>query len=80
MVEGTLEHYIAFASMATNCDGGIYKNGATKTFKEKARVAQKLTEMIRADPHSKPSIRALAKAAKVSRRFAGKIVSKLGEG
>ncbi len=77
MPEGALEHSIAFAGMATNSGGGIYKNGATKPFDEKVRVAQELIEMIRANPHSKPSIRALAKAAKVSRSFAGKIVSKL---
>jgi hypothetical protein len=60
--------------------GGMYKNCTTKPFDEKVRVAQKLIEMIRADPHSQPSIGALAKAAKVSRIFAGKILSKLREG
>jgi hypothetical protein len=52
MAEGTLEHSIAFAGMATNCCGGIYKNGTTKPFDDKVRVAQKLIEMIRADPHN----------------------------
>jgi hypothetical protein len=64
MAEGALEHSIAFAGMATNCCGSIYKYGATKPFKEKARVAQKLIEMISADQHSEPSICALAKAEK----------------
>jgi hypothetical protein len=36
---------------------GAYKNGATKPFDEKVRVAQKMIEMIKADPHSEPSIR-----------------------
>ncbi len=36
--------------------------------------------MNRADPHSEPLICVQAKAAKVSRWFAGKIVSELGEG
>ncbi len=40
IAEGALEHSPAFAGMAMNCDGGIYKNGARKTFEEKARVAQ----------------------------------------
>jgi hypothetical protein len=73
MVEAAFEHSIAFSGMDEICDRGIFKNGATKPFEEKV-------EMIRADPHSKPSIRVLAKAAKVSRRLAGKIVSKLGKG
>jgi hypothetical protein len=42
MAEGALEHSIAFGGMATNCEGGIYKNGATKPFDEKVRVAQKI--------------------------------------
>ncbi len=58
----------------------MYKNGAIKPFDEKVRVAQKLIEMIKADRHSEPSIPVLAKAAKVSKSFAGKIGSKLGEG
>jgi hypothetical protein len=38
--DGALEHSLAFAGMAKNSAGGIYKNGATKPFQEKARVAQ----------------------------------------
>ncbi len=56
MAEGTLEHSLAFASMTMDCGGSICKNGATKPFEEKARVAQKLIEMIRVDPQNKPSI------------------------
>jgi hypothetical protein len=34
--DGALEHSIAFAGNAKNSAGGIYKNGMTKPFKEKA--------------------------------------------
>ncbi len=37
--------------MAKNSAGGIYKNGATKPFKEKARVAQMWIDMTGANPH-----------------------------
>ena len=40
---GALEHSLAFAGMAKNSAGGIYKNDMTKPYKEKARVAQALT-------------------------------------
>jgi hypothetical protein len=51
--------------MAMNSAGGIYKNGATKPFEEKARVAQMWIDMTGADPHNnQPSIRMLANAAK----------------
>jgi hypothetical protein len=38
--DGALEHSLAFAGMATNSAGGIYKSSTTKPFEEKARVAQ----------------------------------------
>jgi hypothetical protein len=80
MVEGSLEHSLAFSGMATNCDGGIYKNGATKVFEEKARVAQIFIEMNRTDLHNKPSTCALAKAAKVSRGVRRQDCERAGRG
>ncbi len=50
--DGALEHSLAFAGIAKNSAGGIYKNGATKPFKEKARVAQMWIDMTGADPHN----------------------------
>jgi hypothetical protein len=68
--DGALEHSIAFAGMAKNSAGGIYKNGATKPFEEKTRVAQMWIDMTGANPHNnQPSIRMLANAAKVSGKF-----------
>ncbi len=79
--DGALEHSIAFAGITKNSAGGIYKNGATKPFEEKARVAQMWIDMTGANPHNnQPSIRTLANAAKVSRKFAGKVVAELREG
>ncbi len=79
--DGALEHSLAFAGIAKNSAGGIYKNGATKPFEEKARVAQMWIDMTGANPHNnQPLIRTLANAAKVSRKFAGKVVAELREG
>jgi hypothetical protein len=79
--DSALEHSIAFAGIAKNSAGGIYKNGATKPFKEKARVAQMWIDMTGADPHNnQPSICTLANAAKNSRTFADKVIGELREG
>ncbi len=79
--DGALELSLAFAGMAKNSAGGIYKNGATKPFEEKAKVAQIWIDMTGANPHNnQPSICMLANAAKVSRKFAGKVVTELREG
>ncbi len=79
--DGALEHSLAFAGMAKNSAGSIYKNDATKPFKEKARVAQMWIDMTGANPHNnQPSICMLANAAKASRKVAGKIVAELREG
>jgi hypothetical protein len=79
--DGALEHSLAFAGMAENFAGGIYKNGATKLFEEKARVAQMWIDMTGADPqNNQPSICMLANAAKVSRKFVGKVMAELREG
>jgi hypothetical protein len=79
--DGALEHSLAFAGMAKNSAGSIYKNGTTKPYKEKARVAQMWIDMTGADPHNnQPSIRTLANAAKVSRKFAGKVMAELRGG
>ncbi len=79
--DGALEHSLAFAGIAKNSAGGIYKNGTTKPFEEKARVAQMWIDMTGANPHNnQPLIRMLANAAKVSRKFAGKVVAELREG
>ncbi len=43
--DGALEHSLAFAGMAKNSAGSIYKNGTTKPFEEKARVAQMWIDM-----------------------------------
>jgi hypothetical protein len=68
--DGALEHSIAFAGIAKNSAGSIYKNGARKPFEEKARVAQMWIDMTGANPHNnQPSIHMLANAAKVSRKF-----------
>jgi hypothetical protein len=78
---GVLEQSLAFAGMAQNSAGGIYKNGMMKPFEEKARVAQMWIDMTGADPHNnQPSIHMLANAAKVSRKFAGKVIAELREG
>jgi hypothetical protein len=50
--DGALEHSGAFAGIAKNSAGGIYKNGATKPFKKKARVAQMWIDMTGANPHN----------------------------
>jgi hypothetical protein len=79
--DGALEHSIAFAGIAKNSAGGIYKNGATNPFDEKARMAQMWIDMTRANPHNnQPSIHTVANAAKISRKFAGKVVAELREG
>ncbi len=76
-----LEHSLACAGMAKNSAGGIYKNGTTRPYEEKARVAQMWIDMTGADSHNnQPSIHMLANAAKVSRKFAGKVVAELREG
>jgi hypothetical protein len=78
--DGALKHSLAFAGMAKNFAGGIYKNGATKPFKEKARVAQMWIDMTGADLHNnQPLICILANTAKVSRKFAGKVMAELRE-
>ncbi len=79
--DGDLEHSLAFAGMAKNSAGGIHKNGMTKPFGEKARVAQIWIDMNGANPHNnQPSICMLANAAKVSRIFAGTVIAELREG
>jgi hypothetical protein len=75
-----LEHSIALAGMQRNSNGGVFKNGATKPFEEKVRVAQMWIDMNAAASHNnQPSIRMLASSAMVSRRFAGKVVAELKE-
>ncbi len=51
--DGALGHSLAFAGMAKNFAGGIYKNGVTKPFEEKVRVAQMWFDMTGANPHNK---------------------------
>jgi hypothetical protein len=79
--DSALEHSLAFAGIAKNPAGSIYKKSATKPYKEKARVAQMWIDMTGADPHNnQPLIHTLANAAKVSRKFAGKVMAELREG
>ena len=49
--DGALEHSLAFAGIAKNSAGDIYKNGLMKPFEEKAGVAQMWIDMTGADPH-----------------------------
>ena len=62
--DGALGYSVAFASMAKNSAGDIYKNGAKKPFEEKVKVAQMWIGMTRAYPHNnQPSICMLANPA-----------------
>ena len=63
---------------AYNTHGGFYENGKAKPLEEKARVAQKYIEMKEGNPRL--SIRELAKEAKVSPSFAGKVVKEFESG
>ena len=61
-----------------NQHGCFFENGKAKPLEEKARVAQLYLKM--KEKKSKTSIRDLAVEAKVSRKFAGKVVKELNDG
>ena len=77
--EEILQYSLVLSNVNKNCNGGYYRNGVAKTLVEKIDVAAKWIEMSN-DGENIPSIRALAKAAKVSRVFASKVVDELKEG
>jgi hypothetical protein len=77
--EETLQYSLIVSNVDKNVNGGYYRNGVAKTLVEKMDVATKWIEMSK-DSENIPSIRALAKAAKVSRNFAAKVVDELKDG
>ena len=70
-MEDDLHFSIAVANVSTKANGGYYLNGTTKPLVEKLNVATKWIEMNNdfVNKEKCASIRALAKAAKVSRDF-----------
>ena len=77
--EEILQYSLVVSNVNKNVNGGYYRRGVAKTLVEKIDVAAKWIEMSN-DCENIPSIRALAKAAKVSRIFATKVVDELKEG
>ena len=77
--EEILQYSLVVSNVNKNVNGGYYRRGVAKTLVEKIDVAGKWIEMSN-DCENIPSIRALAKSAKVSRIFATKVVDELKEG
>jgi len=74
--EEILQYSLVVSNVNKNGNGGYYRHGVAKTLVEKIDVAAKWIEMSN-DGDNIPSIKALAKAAKVSWNFASKVVDEL---
>jgi hypothetical protein len=66
------------AGYTINADGGGFCNGVARPLEDKVRVAEAYAQLLDADPRT--STRAVARAGRVSRSFATKVIAEINAG
>lgn len=77
-VRDVICHSQANAGYSVNVHGGNFRNGIARPLEDKIRVAQVYADMMERD--STTSVNAVAKEAKVSRKFATKVIGEIHAG